>query len=339
MTGNHDVAFRVDAGKVSGLSFGHLFRCLAVAGELSRRKIRCAFVMRSDEAGERLVKQAGHDLRLARLAAQEDEVRALGLTVGGKLLVVDLPGVTNELLLSYRKGFSSLCVFDDGNDDYASADLVVQGHILAKPSFDPPYLRGASFCVLGSQFDHPAPRRSARRIVVTFGGSDPTGLTGAAVNALLKGMTGFQADIILGPGFGRNPFSGTAHAGMRFHQSVSDLARYFLAADLGIAAAGRTAYELAATGTPAILVPSNEHEKKTAAAFAANGAFEMLPPDRIDQDLLPLVSALMTDAGRRHAMAELSGRIVDRQGRRRVADAILRLVEANTPNRETSFPS
>jgi spore coat polysaccharide biosynthesis predicted glycosyltransferase SpsG len=328
---DNQVLFRVDGGRISGLSLGHVFRCLALAGELRDRHAKQAvFMMRDYAEGVSVVEAHGFPVeRLAPGIAPEDEAALLAKR-NEETIVFDLPNLVDGPLRALTEAGRRVVVLDDLGGRRFSADLVINGSIVTD-ALDYPedssleYRLGPAYCVLGAEFDGKRRRRTnpeVESILVTFGGTDPTGLTQKTAR-LLAGM-GVRASvrIVMGPGFGDEmelrrivEDAGTAFG---LHRNVADLAVMMLESDLAISAAGRTAYELAATGTPALLIPSIDHERPAARAFAKKGT--ALAVDGWDDGAVrENLSCLIDDVGRREAMRRNGPGIVDGRGRWRVA--------------------
>jgi len=106
---------------------------------------------------------------------------------------------------------------------------------------------------------------------------------------------------------------------------IHDMARAYASARLVIARAGATTLaELCAIGRSSVLVPyphaADDHQAKNAAVLQQAGAALSFPEDILEPDLLAReVAALLTDDGRRRAMAEAARR----QGRPDAAAAIV----------------
>lgn len=119
---------------------------------------------------------------------------------------------------------------------------------------------------------------------------------------------------------------GIAYQPVRYETRM-DLA--YAAADLVVARAGATTVaELAATGTPSILVPwplaAEDHQTANARALADHGGALLVPERHFDAARLAHeVDALIGSPGRLAAMAEAARR----QGRPDAAEAIARLAE------------
>jgi spore coat polysaccharide biosynthesis predicted glycosyltransferase SpsG len=176
------------------------------------------------------------------------------------------------------------------------------------------------------------------RLLVTLGGSDPAGLTAPVVRALAHSSPPIRADIVLGPGFVGaeeiRAIAATAGAQIIVHEAVPSLAEMMRRADLAIAAGGRTAYELAATGTPAILIASHPAEAPVVRAFERLGTCLAMPDADADADpgamaayLQAALRSLSADVERRARMSRMGQAAVDGRGRDRVAAALAELLD------------
>lgn len=323
------VLFRVDAGRRWGLSFGHAFRCLALAEELrGRGDADIRFLMTDIAEGVAVVRDRGWPVVLLPDGiAGADQVEALA-AADWDVVVCDLPRPA-ELPLQ-RLAPRPVVVLADGGLYRNPAVLVVDAAAGLAETETPLLKLGPAYCILGPQFD--GCRRSATNpgsaslALATFGGSDPAGLTLKTTRALATRLpAGLTLHVVLGPGFaGRDEVEAAAGRTTQVVQGIPDMATAMREADFVIAAAGRTAYELAATGTPAILIPSIAHEELTAAGFAAAGSAVDLGPwnDESASRLAQSVTALAADPSRREAMRQAGLATVDGGGRRRIADLI-----------------
>ena len=104
----------------------------------------------------------------------------------------------------------------------------------------------------------------------------------------------------------------------------------YAAADLAVARSGATTCsELAATGTPSILVPSPnvtaDHQTRNAAALADAGAAVLLPEPRLAAEFEATVAALLADPARRATMRTACAAVARPDAAREIARAALAL--------------
>jgi UDP-2,4-diacetamido-2,4,6-trideoxy-beta-L-altropyranose hydrolase len=200
------------------------------------------------------------------------------------------------------------------------------------------YLLGLHYTLLRREFRTAAPRESVaepgRRVLVTFGGADPAGMTLRALEALtVVGVLrrDLEVRVLVGPA---NPLFGViagavdaAPFAARLERSVDDMTSRIAWADLAVTSAGSTVWELARLGCPALVVETAPAEPYLAAGLANVGLFDRLGPadDLLTTDLAGAIANRLDDQGWRAAMAALGPSLVDGQGAVRVAAALREL--------------
>ena len=284
------ILLRVDAGRKRGLSFGHLSRCLVLAkGFEDTCGAEVVFVMRDYPEGVAYARESGVRVEvIARDSGPGDDALLTAEAVrraSADVLVIDLPydDLDFSLLAGLREDGIWVVFVDDARFINPGADVVLNSSILAPQKTPRPdstvtrYLLGAEYFI----FEGPG-RRHARelkgdlRVLISFGGSDPAGLTAKTLRTISqRPWPGVSFTVVLGPGY--------AHAGLVAEilgapqqdigvaDSPEDIYRFFLESDLVICAGGRTLYELHALGVPAMAVASIGHEAPVIRAFVNNG--------------------------------------------------------------------
>jgi UDP-N-acetylglucosamine--N-acetylmuramyl-(pentapeptide) pyrophosphoryl-undecaprenol N-acetylglucosamine transferase len=116
--------------------------------------------------------------------------------------------------------------------------------------------------------------------------------------------------------------------GYRLLPFTHDFGAALAAADLALARAGGSVWELAAAGTPAVLVPlphaTADHQTKNARHFADAGAAVLVP--EADVRRVPaLVTSLLADPGRLEKMAAAMRRTARPDAAEEIADEVLAL--------------
>ncbi len=270
------VLFRVDAGREPGLSFGHLSRCLLLSRTLRRQGRDTALLMRDLPEGVVYARNQGERV----LPPTADTLRQHP----ARALLVDLPYDPDpELLTEARRQDLRHVYLDDTGRSHIDADVVLNTSILAHPAMYPQTRRA----LLGPDYffldpDDLAMVRRERaapdpsyppHVVMTFGGSDPTGLTIQALAALERCRLPIRLDVVLGPGFANidEAQDVAARIAARVLVSPQRLLPLLQAADLVVCAGGRTLYECHALGVPVFVVASAPHEAKQILAFLERG--------------------------------------------------------------------
>ena len=338
------ILFRVDGGRIWGVSMGHVFRCLALAMELRKRyQVDITFMMKDYVDGIKVVQESGFNaLSMKRKVSSNHELDLLEQS-GADMVVFDLIDIAEKDIGRLSDEGIRTVVIDDTGNKRIEADVVVKGSIVEefhrypKTNKSTRYYLGPKYCILGEEFDN-LPQRETKRevklILISMGGSDPTGLTVTVVKALANhSIPALKINVILGPAFrGEEKIKEVINNSTNnfvIYKNVPSMAQMMLKSDIGITAGGMMAYELAATGTPGIIISSNENERFTACAFQQEGtalSLENFDTDIGDQLILTLKS-LMVNTEQRTKMAQCGQQIVDGQGRARVVEVLGNLMK------------
>jgi spore coat polysaccharide biosynthesis predicted glycosyltransferase SpsG len=286
------VLFRVDAGRKPGLSYGHLMRCGVLASGLREYfRSRCFFAMTTTQDG---IKQA-HSMGLSLVPLKNSRFE---LPSGDIFAVVfDLPqGLTDFDYELIPNGSIRTIIIDDAGNTIPIADVILNSSITATSKSYPQnakLLLGPDYLILPETYEHARKQRHTRptgtAVLITYGGSDPSGLTVRTLSALSEHKWPVEVyfTIVMGPGFAEKSI--VANLAQRLEGQIKvvdnppDLLPYFSDADLAICAGGRTLYELGALGVPTIAVASIEHEISVVKAFGEKNLI-LFGFDRWDKD-------------------------------------------------------
>jgi UDP-2,4-diacetamido-2,4,6-trideoxy-beta-L-altropyranose hydrolase len=291
------IFLRADAS--FSLGSGHVMRCLTVAEALAATGADISFICR-DYPGNLCDVIAQKGYRVFRLDAtppldsaqgkEEDArktARILGEAGGGRWLVVDSYALDASWESHQRRCADRIMVIDDLADRRHDCDLLLDQNLYhdMEHRYDllvPAGCRrllGPRHALLRKEFI--AARRDlrkrdgvVRRILVSFGGSDPTGETEKALEALRRLDAGLEIDVVFGA---NNPDrerltslcadipSCTAHC------QVSNMAELMAAADLALGSGGATTWERCYLGLPSITVVVAENQLQLNIAAAEAG--------------------------------------------------------------------
>jgi spore coat polysaccharide biosynthesis predicted glycosyltransferase SpsG len=169
-----------------------------------------------------------------------------------------------------------------------------------------------------------------RRVLLTFGGTDPAGLTGRVLDAIV-GVCPLPITIVAGVGMSRYAELAERVATLRAAGHQIDLLRdvavmsdVIRAADIAFSSAGRTLYELAHMGVPAVVIRQNQRESQHAFASIENGFLDLGPHDGVTTAQIRTAFASLRDnAPLRRALRERMLAIDLTSGRERIVRMIL----------------
>ena len=159
--------------------------------------------------------------------------------------------------------------FDDWGEGRKFADVIFDANVLPRNNVQgkTEFYMGPDYMALDPAFEeyHTRAKTSARRaekLMIMMGGADPLRLTDRVFQALRPKLKDFEITLVIG--FGNQRFAAEAEAAamdnVRLLKGSSSLAQHMYEADLALISGGITMFEMAAVGTPAIVLCQAEHE-------------------------------------------------------------------------------
>ncbi len=323
-------------------------RCLALAAELTRQGAQVTFFSQAGSAGTAPA--------LARSGLPVRILPDLLSPILGEVLdalVVDHYGLSAPQETGFRDVARLIVVIDDLADRLHDCDILLDttagrcAEAYAALAPGALCLMGAQHALLRPAFASLRPRSMERhaegaplrRILVSFGLTDAGGVTAPAAETLLASVPGARIDVVVRKGTGawsRLEGLATRSEKLFLHDDPSELAELMADADLAVGAGGVTSWERCCLGLPAIVaqLADNQHDN-IAALTVAGAALALVDPRDMDQGLTAAVGR-MADPAARRSMSEKAGGLCDGEGARRVADTILRTIDAKPDTRRSS---
>ena len=337
------VLFRVDGSGAVGM--GHVFRSLAIAEALrglSRADI--AFLMSADHPeGLVTVSRAGYAVRVVGDHKQETYLEHIR-DFAPAILINDLPALDRSYLVALsRLGATTVNLVDTIDDletteHYAQVIVSVMNQDRETPEG---FYGGPAYAILREHFRgrEKEVRAEPRLVLLSFGGSDPQGLTLKAAHALVALAPSVEVVAVAGPAFSfRREFEALSAALPRrvplINEAGGHIAELMLEADVMVGSGGMSVYEIAALGTPGVILGQNAREDKRMRDFARHGTVEYLGlgTEVEEATLAEAVGALLADLERRREMSARGRALVDGLGATRAAEVVLdRRARPRTP--------
>jgi len=334
---------RADGGVRTGT--GHVMRCLALAQGWQRTGGQAIFAQAdSTPPLEERLNREGMDVVRLHVAPGTPEDAAQTAEQARSRAAAAIVADGYAFGAAWQKqikaaGFRLLLLDDYAHAEHYCADWVLNqnlnadANLYARRGPHTQLLLGIRYAQIRQEFLAWAKWQRAlppvaRRVLVTLGGSDPENVTSKVIAALAR-LRDAETVVVAG---GSNPHlaalkaaGATAPSSMRFAVDALNMPELMAWADVAVAAAGTTAWELAFMGLPALtfVLADNQRsngEQLQAAGLALNlGWHADVPSERI----LRALAALQTDVAARREMSRRGRAAVDGAGAERVA-AILR---------------
>ena len=327
--------FRVDGGHVFSISMGHLIRALTLAKKL-QSQYEIIFVSKNYPDGIAYIRKFGFDVEIIETSDDSDiTLNNLCDKYSPQTIVIDLFSCPYVGFFEYARSRKyRTIVFDTLGRLKGVADIVIND-TLVKDFADYSNLNHQSKLFLGPEYfmiDNPpeiiAPRDTVKDIMITFGGSDPTGLTAKVLQVLLKMRIAENVHVILGPAFTEHQRiheTAKEHKFITIHNNPDNFFEILNQQDIVICAAGRTLYECAYFGKPVVIVPSIEHETITAIEYAGiTGSFytNIWNNTETPSKIIEFLDIYKNNFLLRRSICDASTSLVDNSGIKRILDVI-----------------
>lgn len=302
--------FRVDSSHIMGS--GHIVRCMTLADKLRKMNHESFFICR--ELNGNLINLVEHNgftvFRLPKSNVELDEstpkhaswlgetwqndavqtVEVLKNTLRVDWLVVDHYSLETRWEEYVRPYVDKILVIDDLADRKHDSDLLLDQNLYDNPTerysnlvpLKTDVIVGPRYALLRDEFIDLRKRgireRSGKinRILVFFGGSDPTNETQKALNALEQlQITDIMVDVVVGIA-NRNRDSIERYCSKKnninYYCQVNNMATLMENADLFIGAGGSTTWERCCLGLPSMVVSIADNQQGIINNVARKGA-------------------------------------------------------------------
>ena len=273
------VIYRVDGGRVWGVSMGHVKRALISAQALKDR-YDVSFIMKDYADGVQYVKDANFKVEtIDKNDDNDDTLIEIVQKHKPSKVIFDLKENPYKRFFEFARGKKiQTIVFDILGKCSGSPDVIINDSIVPEYiSYDTSkkntmVLTGPSY-FLSDELPTPVPLNERMiNIAITMGGSDPAAITKKIVKFLLTNEDDKIYHVILGPLFSteqEKEIKRLCHANPKFqiYCNPPNFLELLATQDLVICAGGRTLYECAYLGRPVIIVPSIDHEVTTAQIY------------------------------------------------------------------------
>lgn len=342
-----NIAIRVDASFQRGT--GHIIRCMALARYLVKQGAQVTFFCREipESMVSSLIAQPG--LHLKRIPPEGEDsdqtIRLLTLeTAQWEWLVVDHYELDTQWEKKLKPHVKAILVIDDLANRSHDCDLLLDQNYFPSPetryqnliTAGCELLLGPRYALLREEFTETALKQvvrqgSVHRILVSFGGSDPTGEALKLLRAILAPqfqdqLQTLQVMIIGGaanPALPEIERLAASYPQIRCYGHTDNMAMHMSQADLFIGAGGTSSWERLALGLPAIIIAIAPNQAAISLALAEAGCQWYLGENVSEEQLRSALIGLLSQPGLLHLMGEQGPKIVDAKGCSRVVAQML----------------
>jgi spore coat polysaccharide biosynthesis predicted glycosyltransferase SpsG len=220
--------------------------------------------------------------------------------------------------------------FEDLGPGAKSADLVINP-IYPEKYILPNHYFGYNYFLLRDEFIYSSYKKiedKVRNVLIAFGGVDPNNFTKKVLDSIYNYCKKNNILITVIAGLGYNKFHTIQeYKDIEIKHNVSNISDYMFKADIIFSSAGRTVYEIASIGTPAIIMAQNERELTHFLASAEYGFINLgLGYNVTNEEILNVFSNLVNSFETRIYMNELMKKIDLKKGRENVLNLVKKVI-------------
>ena len=276
--------FRVDASESIGL--GHLARCILIANFIKNKNYDVVFFT-TQSLSQSIIELEGFKChRIGGLAPDFMELYnsfSVIADINSDTIFNNKLEYSNYLKNLGRNAELLITLEDLINYPYCS-DIVIIPYCGAdklklKNGCKTKYLIGSTYFPLRDEFkdDSFIVSKSATKILVTMGGSDPEKITLKVLNSINKLDKLFDITVILGRASNilDKDINNIMNNYMGLHRvlrDVKNITKQMLECDIAITNSGLTKYELSALGIPSVIISNNKQQALYSDIFSSYGS-------------------------------------------------------------------
>ncbi len=272
------VLILTEGGK--GIGFGHITRMLAVYQAFEEAGVRPYMLVKGDNSVGSVLKEARWEI----LDWVNDPASVKERFGKVDILMIDSYLAPREVYEYLSKMAKVPAYYDDfGRIEYPCG-VVINGWFRAIEINYPTklcvkYLLGVEFLPLRKEFwkiKKKETKDNIESILITFGGSDPKGVTPRALKVLVSHFPNLIKRVIIGRGFGRNIIEyckkiADEKTKIIYFPDGGHIKNLMLKSDIAISAGGQTLHELARVGVPTVAVIVANNQEAQVKEFFSKG--------------------------------------------------------------------
>jgi CMP-N-acetylneuraminic acid synthetase/spore coat polysaccharide biosynthesis predicted glycosyltransferase SpsG len=266
------IILRADGYKELGM--GHIYHCLTLAYNLTGQEI--LFVTKEQhEPGLKKLQEANMPVHTIK---SDEEFMEFVQEWKPDVVVNDCLNTEADYIKELKKYVKRVVTIEDLGEGADYADVVINA-LYEDYTRGDNYYWGSNYVCLRDEFFCATPsvfHEQVQNIVVIFGGTDPSNFTKRIyemAKRIHKDYPEIKFHFALGVGYDQkaNQIETDETAGIYVEQNLKHISDLFAKADLAFTSQGRTVYELATMGVPAVVMAQNEREMKHTFAQMNNG--------------------------------------------------------------------
>jgi len=304
---------------------GHVYNSLILANALTEHKITF-LVLKGSELAFKKISEFNYPV----IMQKNDNIIYDIKLINPDVVINDILDTDYEYINNLKNLGIKVINFEDLGPGAKIADLVINP-LYPEKFILPNHYFGHNYILLRDEFIYSPYKKiedKVRNVLITFGGVDPNNFTKKVLDSIYNYCKKNNISITVIAGLGYNKFHTIQeYKDIEIKHNVSNISDYMFKADIIFSSAGRTVYEIASIGTPAIIMAQNERELTHFLASAEYGFINLgLGYNVTNEEILNVFSNLVNSFETRIYMNELMKKIDLKKGRENVLNLVKKVI-------------
>ncbi len=339
-----NILIRADGNNKIGL--GHIIRTVALGIEFNKNNNYVSYITRDNKGVLDILQRHNFDVfSIGSSVSIIEEIEIVKKIIQDNaidIFIGDLYEIDNKYISMIRKYCKCIVIIDTLRDMSLKADLIINGCIYAydfaidAKRYNRRALLGTKYFIIREQFIYGKKRvinEDVKNILVTMGGADPLNLTSKIISILSTLDINLKINVVSGNAFRNIEEIEKTCLGkpkIQLHYNVDNMSDLMHQNDIAISTGGITLYELAITGTPAIVFTQAENQVLQSNIFNDKGNIINLGDGSELGELhfIETLNNLIRDYDKRCRMSKIGQEIIDGKGTERCYAEIIKVYKS-----------
>jgi len=305
---------------------GHVFNSLILANALTEHKITFLVLKGSELALKKI-----YEYNYPVVMQKNDNILYDIKLINPDVVINDILDTDYEYINNLKNLGIKVINFEDLGPGAKIADLVINP-IYPEKYILPNHYFGYNYFLLRDEFIYSSYKKiedKVRNVLIAFGGVDPNNFTKKVLDSIYNYCKKNNILITVVAGLGYNKFHTIQeYKDIEIKHNISNISDYISKADIIFSSAGRTVYEIASIGTPAIIMAQNERELTHFFASGEYGFINLgLGYNVTNEEILHIFNDLVNSFESRKYMNDLMKKIDLKKGRENVLNLVKKVIE------------
>ncbi|WP_405384876.1 cytidylyltransferase domain-containing protein [Maribacter sp. LLG6340-A2] len=309
----------------SSVGMGHVYNSLSIANEILDHQI-CFLTDNKSTLAFDKIKENNYEV----FAQKKENILEDIKDINPDIVINDILDTTSEYIDSLKKYVDIVINFEDLGKGSQLADLVINA-MYPEGKVNLGHYYGSKYFILRDEFLYTKEKlinSKLENILISFGGVDPNNYTDRILSLISSYCKekGIVIKVITGLGYQHYNDLIKKYPHIPILKNVLNMSEEIYQADLIFTSAGRTTFEVAAIGVPAIVLCQNERETSHFFASEKNGFFNLGLGYQISDEKIQAVFERALDFNIRMFMHERLLETDLKNGKKRVIDLIKKTI-------------